>query len=120
MTYEDLRFYRSIARSKRIFCAAERSSWREYGCYLGRVRYISCELYTCKRPSNFEALISLNSFKEIDGTAENTLYSQIVHVKSDHDLSRGQPSSSEGESGPFFFVNFENNPLDGVLGKLLM
>ena len=62
-----------------------------------------------QRPSNFEASISLNNFKVFDGTTENTLYSQIVHVKSDHDLNGGQ---SEGGSEPFFFVNFENNPLD--------
>lgn len=65
-----------------------------------------------QRPSNFEASISLNNFKVFDGTTENTLYSQIVHVKSDHDLDGSQSSGSEGESEPFFFVNFENNPLD--------
>lgn len=65
-----------------------------------------------QRPTNFEASISLKNFKVFDGTTENTLYSQIVHVKSEHDLKGSQSSSSEGEPEPFFFVKFENNPLD--------
>ena len=63
-----------------------------------------------QRPTNFEASISLSNFKVFDGTTENTLYSQIVHVKSEH--NQGQSSSPEGELEPFFFVKFENNPLD--------
>jgi vacuolar protein sorting-associated protein 13A/C len=65
-----------------------------------------------QRPTNFDASISLKNFKVFDGTTENTLHSQIVHVKSEHDLKGGQSSSSEGEPEPFFFVKFENNPLD--------
>lgn len=65
-----------------------------------------------QRPTNFEASISLSNFKVFDGTTQNTLYSQIVHVKSEHNRKQGQSSSPEGELEPFFFVKFENNPLD--------
>jgi vacuolar protein sorting-associated protein 13A/C len=63
-----------------------------------------------QRPANFEASISLNNFKVFDGATENTLYSQIVHVKTEQD--GGQSLSSDVELEPFFFVKFENNPLD--------
>jgi vacuolar protein sorting-associated protein 13A/C len=65
-----------------------------------------------QRPGNFETSISLNNFKVFDGTTPNTLYSQIVHVKSEHDLDGVQSSSSEDDLEPFLFVKFENNPLD--------
>ena len=67
-----------------------------------------------QRPHNFEASISLNGFKVFDGTTKNTLYPQIVHVKTERLADdTGAPSSQqEGESNPFFFVSFEHNPLD--------
>lgn len=67
-----------------------------------------------QRPHNFEASISLNGFKVFDGTTKNTLYPQIVHVKTELVANDTGTLSSEqeGESNPFFFVSFENNPLD--------
>jgi len=66
-----------------------------------------------QRPDNFEASISLNGLRVFDGTTPNSLYPQIVHVKTELALD-GSPISSkeEAESDPFFFVKFENNPLD--------
>jgi len=66
-----------------------------------------------QRPDNFETSISLNGFRVFDGTTKDTLYPQIVHVKADHgqEDSVTLPSDDEG-SNPFFFVKFENNPLD--------
>ena len=63
-----------------------------------------------QRPHNFEASISLNGFKVFDGTTKNTLYPQIVHVKTE--LLNNDTPEQEGESNPFFFVSFENSPLD--------
>ncbi|KAF8168100.1 vacuolar protein sorting-associated protein 13 [Crassisporium funariophilum] len=66
-----------------------------------------------QRPSNFETSVSLNGFKVFDGTTKNTLYPQIVHVKAEHGVDDATYSlEQEGESNPFFFVKFENNPLD--------
>ncbi|KAF4623901.1 hypothetical protein D9613_001806 [Agrocybe pediades] len=66
-----------------------------------------------QRPDNFEASISLNGLRVFDGTTPNSLYPQIVHVKTEL-ASDGSLISSkdEVESDPFFFVKFENNPLD--------
>ena len=60
-----------------------------------------------QRPDNFEASVSLGGFGVFDGTTKNSLHRQIVHVK-------GTPSGEpDGDSeDPFFFVKFENNPLD--------
>jgi vacuolar protein sorting-associated protein 13A/C len=65
-----------------------------------------------QRPHNLEASISLNGFKVFDGTTKNTLYPQIVHVKTELVANDILSSEQEGESNPFFFVSFENNPLD--------
>ncbi|TFK41159.1 vacuolar protein sorting-associated protein vps13 [Crucibulum laeve] len=67
-----------------------------------------------QRPSNFEASVSLNGFKVFDGTTKNTLYPQIVHVKAENseEPNADTIAESEEESNPFFFVKFENNPLD--------
>jgi vacuolar protein sorting-associated protein 13A/C len=63
-----------------------------------------------QRPNNFEGSISLNGFSVFDGTSENTLYPQIVHVKAEH--KEDEDLVEEKVSHPFFFVKFENNPLD--------
>ncbi|KXN90021.1 Vacuolar protein sorting-associated protein 13 [Leucoagaricus sp. SymC.cos] len=60
-----------------------------------------------QRPKNLEAALSLDGFKVVDGTTKNTLYSQIVAVKSSVH-SQGRRDGDE----PFFFVKYENNPLD--------
>ena len=65
-----------------------------------------------QRPHNFEASISLNGFKVFDGTTKNTLYPQIVHVKTEFVIDETISFEQEGESNPFFFVSFENSPLD--------
>ena len=65
-----------------------------------------------QRPHNLEASISLNGFKVFDGTTKNTLYPQIVHVKTELVTDDTLSSEQEGESNPFFFVSFENSPLD--------
>ena len=68
-----------------------------------------------QRSHNFEASISLNGFKVFDGTTKNTLYPQIVHVKTEvvaDDTTGISSSEQEGESNPFFFVSFESSPLD--------
>ncbi|KAF8974033.1 vacuolar protein sorting-associated protein 13 [Flammula alnicola] len=67
-----------------------------------------------QRPDNLETSISLNGFKVFDGTTESTLYPQIVHVKAELNANQnGTIAAQEEESNPFFFVKFENNPLDG-------
>jgi vacuolar protein sorting-associated protein 13A/C len=66
-----------------------------------------------QRPDNFESSISLNGFRVFDGTTADTLYPQIVHIKADAGDKQGNaPSLCEEEANPFFFVKFENNPLD--------
>lgn len=66
-----------------------------------------------QRPNNFESSISLNSFRVFDGTTENSLYPQIVHVKAElEDKDGGTLTNEADESNPFFFFKFENNPLD--------
>ena len=69
-----------------------------------------------QRPDNFETSISLNGFRVFDGTTKNSLYPQIVHVKAglDTDPNQGDATAAlkEVESDPFFFIKFENNPLD--------
>jgi vacuolar protein sorting-associated protein 13A/C len=59
-----------------------------------------------QRPDNLETSVSLGGFRVFDGTTTNTLYSQIVHVK-----DRGVDSEG-ANTDPFFFLKFENNPLD--------
>ncbi|KAI0321342.1 hypothetical protein OF83DRAFT_1274656 [Amylostereum chailletii] len=62
-----------------------------------------------QRRDNFEASASLGGFGVFDGTTKGTLYPQIVHVKSDDGRNDNTGSVN---SDPFFFVKFENNPLD--------
>lgn len=64
-----------------------------------------------QRPDNFEASVSLRGFSVFDGTTKNTLYRQIVRVKTP--VEEGAKPTEHGESeDPFFFVKFESNPLD--------
>ncbi|KAH9486936.1 Vacuolar protein sorting-associated protein 13 [Psilocybe cubensis] len=66
-----------------------------------------------QRPNNFESSISLNSFRVFDGTTESSLYPQIVHVKTELVGMDNKAIAGEADtSNPFFFVKFENNPLD--------
>ena len=60
-----------------------------------------------QRHDNFEFSISLGGFGVFDGVTKNSLHSQIVRVKD----KETQYQISEG--APFFFFNFEKNPLDG-------
>jgi vacuolar protein sorting-associated protein 13A/C len=72
-----------------------------------------------QRPDNFEASVSLGDFGVFDGTTRNTLYHQIVQVK-ETTTSSGREEIAFTEQhkpitnldDPFFFVKFENNPLD--------
>ncbi|KAG1749982.1 vacuolar protein sorting-associated protein 13 [Suillus paluster] len=61
-----------------------------------------------QRPDNFEASVSLRGFSVFDGTTKNTLYPQIVQVKT----SVAEGAKAGGVEDPFFFVKFESNPLD--------
>jgi vacuolar protein sorting-associated protein 13A/C len=60
-----------------------------------------------QRPDNLEAILSLDAFKVFDGTTKDTLYSQIVRVKSSMCSQERQ-----GSDEPVFFVKYEKNPLD--------
>ncbi|KAF5314046.1 hypothetical protein D9611_006808 [Ephemerocybe angulata] len=67
-----------------------------------------------QRPGNFEAILSLQDFRVFDGTTPNTLYPQIVSVKKNVEkrvhieIEGTEPIADD----PFFYVKFENNPLD--------
>ncbi|KAI0047829.1 hypothetical protein FA95DRAFT_1589004 [Auriscalpium vulgare] len=65
-----------------------------------------------QRRDNFEASASLGGFRVFDGTTKDTLFPQIVHVKSDASTPGGSPAPSGDSEEPFFFVKFEKNPLD--------
>lgn len=69
-----------------------------------------------QRPDNFEASVSLNGLRVFDGTTKDSIYPQIVHVKTSSFEKAREPTmhtqEREGEENPFFFVKFENNPLD--------
>ncbi|EIM83408.1 uncharacterized protein STEHIDRAFT_170692 [Stereum hirsutum FP-91666 SS1] len=60
-----------------------------------------------QRADNFELTTALGGLRVFDGTTKDTLYPQIVHVKSDESGEK-KPDVED----PFFFVKFENNPLD--------
>lgn len=60
-----------------------------------------------QRPHNLEAQLSLKAFQVFDGTTQNTLHPQIVKVKSSMGVER-----SQDDDEPFFYVKYENNPLD--------
>lgn len=61
-----------------------------------------------QRQDNFELTTALGGLRVFDGTTKDTLYPQIVHVKSDESGDGKEPDVED----PFFFVKFENNPLD--------
>lgn len=68
-----------------------------------------------QRTDNFEASISLGGLGVFDGTTPDTIYSQIVTVrKSDLNstVSDARPGGKSFSDDPFFFVRFENQPLD--------
>ncbi|KIM48205.1 hypothetical protein M413DRAFT_439924 [Hebeloma cylindrosporum] len=72
-----------------------------------------------QRPDNFETSISLNGFRVFDGTTKSSLHPQIVHVKAELDNNANKANQGDAtaaqkevESDPFFFIKFENNPLD--------
>lgn len=81
-----------------------------------------------QRPDSFLANLSLEEFR-VDDLAEGTLYQQVVTVKplshgeehteeassNDNDLESESSSISQKEVGSdvFFWLSFENNPLDG-------
>lgn len=71
----------------------------------------SFDLGGVQHPDNFEVSVSLGSFKVFDGTATNTLYKQIVHVKDTEDSE----IIKKGKSGEtyFFSAKYEYHPLDG-------
>jgi len=89
-----------------------------------------------QRPDNLEAVLALGAMSVFDGTKEDSLHKQIVKVKqTPSDANGGEggylidPNQREASSDaleisekdvagetsidPFFFVKFEQNPLDG-------
>jgi vacuolar protein sorting-associated protein 13A/C len=71
-----------------------------------------------QRPDNFEASVSLGGFGVFDGTTKDSLYHQIVQVN-EVATSQDRVETAVVEhkpivnlDDPFFFVKFENNPLD--------
>jgi vacuolar protein sorting-associated protein 13A/C len=60
-----------------------------------------------QRPDNFDVSASLGGFSVFDNTTKDTLYRQIVQVKT---RDAGAVPSDDVE--PFFSVKFEQNPLD--------
>ncbi|KAI0068196.1 hypothetical protein BV25DRAFT_1793389 [Artomyces pyxidatus] len=65
-----------------------------------------------QRRDNFEISTSLGGFRVFDGTTKDTLFPQIVHVKSDTSTATSDSETSIDTSDPFFYVKFEKNPLD--------
>lgn len=63
-----------------------------------------------QRPDNFEAALSLTSFAVHDGTTKNTVYPRIVQVQDNQ--VHTQTTDATAEVDPFFYLKFENNPLD--------
>ena len=89
-----------------------------------------------QRPDNLEAVLALGAMSVFDGTKEDSLHKQIVKVKQTPSDANGggggyliDPNQREASSDaleisekdvagetsidPFFFVKFEQNPLDG-------
>lgn len=64
-----------------------------------------------QRPDNFETSLSLTSFAIHDGTTKNTVYPRIVQVQDSED-GTFSTTNSIASTDPFFFLKFENNPLD--------
>lgn len=83
-----------------------------------------------QRVDNLDFSISLGNMKILDGTTPNTMYPEIVRVKSEDDSSRDiEPESTVGfsqepdaltrrlsnaskQADPFFFAKYEYKPLD--------
>ncbi|PWN54382.1 hypothetical protein IE53DRAFT_157097 [Violaceomyces palustris] len=79
-----------------------------------------------QRVDNLEAAIALGGLRVYDGTTPNSLYPQIVRVKDDELEIPGRQNSTGGDlkqaekevskesdpENPFFFLKFENKPLD--------
>lgn len=69
-----------------------------------------------QRPDNFETSLSLTSFAVHDGTTADTLYPRIVYVQGEGngpaDPQKQSSLDIEEDEDPFFFLQFENNPLD--------
>ncbi|TBU65089.1 vacuolar protein sorting-associated protein 13 [Dichomitus squalens] len=74
-----------------------------------------------QRQDNFETSLSLGGFAVRDGTTTNTAYPLIVHVqekRSHSQIVKTLPVDDKNHSipelpDPFFFLKFEQNPLDG-------
>ncbi|KAK2461917.1 hypothetical protein APHAL10511_006380 [Amanita phalloides] len=71
-----------------------------------------------QRPDNFEVSMLLGSLSVYDGTKGDSLYPQIVRVKSNasHEMEASLSTLSQNDAGAdpraFFYLNYENNPLD--------
>ncbi|KAI9512588.1 hypothetical protein F5148DRAFT_973480 [Russula earlei] len=63
-----------------------------------------------QRPDNLEVSTSLGGVSVYDGTARDTLFSQIVHVKQDSPTFG--ITTERDPNDPFFYLRFEKNPLD--------
>ena len=63
-----------------------------------------------QRRDNLEVSTSLGGFSVYDGTAKDTLFPQIVYVKQDSPTLRS--ATDHDSKDPFFYMKFENNPLD--------
>ncbi|KAG1730516.1 vacuolar protein sorting-associated protein 13, partial [Suillus paluster] len=64
-----------------------------------------------QRPDNFEASVSLGGFGVFDGATKDSLYRQVVRVKTS--VAEGAKAiKNGGVEDPFFFVKFESKPLD--------
>ena len=63
-----------------------------------------------QRRDNLEVSTSLGGFSVYDGTARDTLFPQIVHVKQDPPTVGS--TTDHDPKDPFFSMRFENNPLD--------
>lgn len=64
-----------------------------------------------QRTDNLEAAISLGDFGVFDGTTKDTLYPKIVQVKKVLGAAT-EAGTVDTVDEPFFYVNFEHNPLD--------
>ncbi|KIP11945.1 hypothetical protein PHLGIDRAFT_21259 [Phlebiopsis gigantea 11061_1 CR5-6] len=71
-----------------------------------------------QRPDNFETSLSLTSFAIQDGTTKNTVYPRIVQVQDSEDGTYST-NNNVAPADPFFFLKFENNPLDDSAGSAL-
>ncbi|KAA1471483.1 DUF1162-domain-containing protein [Dentipellis sp. KUC8613] len=65
-----------------------------------------------QRRDNFEVTTSLDGLEVFDGTTDDTLYPQIVQVKHDTLAIQSPSTDKVAKREPFFYVKFENNPLD--------